>query len=545
MSGSTPRLSRAARREHRLLTRTPGMPPPTHSGVTVERGLRVPGGSGNALLTDHWSAEGAGGTTLFVRTPYGRESIAGAALFFAERGHHVVVQSCRGTFGSEGTFDPLHNEAADGRAALRWLRAQPWATGPVHTWGGSYFGVTQWAMCEEDQRPDALGVAVSARSFDDAILYRGGGFGMETLLAWAYALDLQEHPAVSRLWRMLLSYGRLRRASFALPPAEAVVRARAGDPPFFRDWIEHSDAGDPWWTPLRFAQDPATIPPTVLLAGWQDLFLEGQLDDYAALREAGVPVRLIVGDWRHGAPETLAVGAGEALRGFDDPMAGPAVRVEVTGGGGWQDLAEWPPPATSEVWEAEADGTLEHHGRVRPAGTATYRYDPADPTPSAGGRTLNPFSAGRRRQEVRERRDDVLTFTTARLDDDELIMGSPVVDLEIASSNPRVDVFVRLCEVDTHDVSRMITDGYLRLGPDAAPGTRRRVRIVLAPIAHRFGRGSRLRLQVSSGAHPLFLRNPGTEDPIRDFGRLIPSEQTVFLGADTPLLLRLPRPRTT
>ena len=414
----------------------------------------------------------------------------------------------------------------------------------MHTWGGSYFGVTQWAMCEEDQRPDALGVAVSARRFDDAIVYRGGGFGMETLLAWAYALDLQARPAPSRLWRMLVSYGRLRRASYALPPAEAAVRAGAGDPRFFRDWIEHSDPGDPWWTPLHFAQDPSTIPPTVLLAGWQDLFLEGQLDDYAALREAGVPVRLIVGDWRHGAPETLAVGAGEALRGFDDPTAGPAVRVEVTGGGGWQELTEWPPAATPVVWEADADGTLSRHGpgrqQGRPAATATYRYDPADPTPSAGGRTLNPFSAGRRRQEVRERRDDVLTFTAAALDRDEVVMGSPAVDLAIASTNPRADVFVRLCEVDAHGVSRAVTDGYLRLAPDAAPGARRRVRIVLAPIAHRFGRGARLRLQVSSGAHPLFLRNPGTEDPIRDFERLIPSDQTVFFGADAPLLLHLP-----
>ena len=291
---------------------------------------------------------------------------------------------------------------------------------------------------------------------------------------------------------------------------------------------------------MHFAQDPATIPPTVLLAGWQDLFLEGQLDDYAALREAGVPVRLIVGDWRHGAPETLAVGAGEALRGFDDPSAGPAVRVEVTGDGGWQELAEWPPPAMPAVWEAAADGTLSRHEQERPAATATYRYDPADPTPSAGGRTLNPFSAGRRRQEARERRDDVLTFTAAALDRDEVVMGSPVVYLVIASTNPRADVFVRLCEVDAHGVSRAITDGYLRLGPDAAPGARRRVRIALAPIAHRFGRGTRLRLQVSSGAHPLFLRSPGTEDPIRDFGRLIPSDQTVFFGADAPLLLRLP-----
>jgi hypothetical protein len=37
---------------------------------------------------------------------------------------------------------------------------------------------------------------------------------------------------------------------------------------------------------------------------------------------------------------------------------------------------------------------------------------------------------------------------------------------------------------------------------------------ILAPMAHRFAAGHRIRLQVSSGAHPRYARNPGTgEDP--------------------------------
>ncbi|MDR6865644.1 putative CocE/NonD family hydrolase [Microbacterium resistens] len=535
-----PRLTRGARREHRALTRAPGMPSPTHEGVVVDRDIRVLGEDGRALLTDHWHARDADATTLLIRTPYGRDSVAGPALFFAERGHHVVVQSCRGTFGSEGVFDPLHDEASDGRATLRWVRAQPWATGPVHTWGGSYFGVTQWAMCEADQRPDALGIAVSARSFDSAIIYRGGGFAMETVLAWAYALDLQERRPLSRLWAMLLAHGRLRRGSFAIPPSDAGIRAHSGDPAFLRDWIAHSDPGDPWWEPLHFAQDPATIPPVALLAGWQDLFLEGQLDDYAALRRSGVPVRLAVGDWRHGAPETLALGTREALRGFEDPTAGPAVRIEVTGGGGWHELAEWPPPGDEIAWEASADGALQRRGGPLRTASATYVYDPANPTPSAGGRSLNPFTAGRRDQRRRERREDVLVFTGPRLAEDLVLGGTPVVELTLASTNPRADVFVRLCDVDRRGRSLTVTDGYLRLSADAASGERRRVLLDLAPAAHRFAAGHRLRLQASSGAHPLRLRNPGTDDPVRDFSRLIPSLQTVSLGGEDPLLLRLP-----
>ncbi|WP_353115618.1 CocE/NonD family hydrolase [Microbacterium sp.] len=538
------RLNRAARGEYRQLSGAPDAPPATHRRGRVTRGIRVSAADGAALLTDHWRAEGAGGTTLLVRTPYGRANMEGVARFFAERGHHVVVQSCRGTFGSEGAFDPLHDEASDGQATLAWLRAQPWATGPVLSWGGSYVGLTQWALCEGPLLPDAMGIAVSARRFDEAILYRGGGFSMDTVLAWAVALDLQERTPLSRLWAMLRSPRRLRRASFAVPPTDAPHTARAGSPRWVTDWIEHSDAGDPWWQPLHFADDPARIPPTVLMAGWQDFFLEGQLDDHRFLVDSGVPVRLVVGDWGHGGPDVLRRGAIEALRGFDDPTAGPAVSVEVSGGAGWRELEAWPPPSAPQTWEATAGGGLverrDDASSTTAAAALTYRYDPADPTPAAGGRSLNPFTAGRRDQRRRERRDDVLVFTGPRLDEDLLAMGTAEVELTVSSSLPRADVFVRLCEVDEKGASTGLTDGYLRLGPDTAPDGTGRVRISLAPLAHRFAAGHRLRLQVSSGAHPVQLRNPGTDDPVRDFRRLRASVQTVSLGGEAPLLLRLP-----
>ena len=291
-----PRLGGAARREYRRLNRAADMLPRTHHEVVRAADIPVPADDGVTLLTDHWHAEGAGGHTVLIRTPYGRDGIAGVALFLAERGHHVVVQSCRGTFGSGGAFDPLHDEVADGQATMRWLRAQPWATGRVHSWGGSYFGVTQWAYCDGDERPDALGIAISARRFDDAILYPGGGFSIDTPLTWAYALDIQERSLPSKAWALLRARRAFRRGALAIPPSEAVRVARDADPQFFRDWVEHSEHGDPWWEPMHFAQDVETIPPVTLVAGWQDLFLVGQLADYAALRDADRPVRLIIGD---------------------------------------------------------------------------------------------------------------------------------------------------------------------------------------------------------------------------------------------------------
>lgn len=463
-----PRLGGAARREYRRLNRAADMLPRTHHEVVRSADIPVPADDGVTLLTDHWHAEGAGGHTVLIRTPYGRDGIAGVALFLAERGHHVVVQSCRGTFGSGGAFDPLHDEVADGQATMRWLRAQTWATGRVHSWGGSYFGVTQWAYCDGDERPDALGIAISARRFDDAILYPGGGFSIDTPLTWAYALDIQERSLPSKAWALLRARRAFRRGALAIPPSEAVRVARDADPQFFRDWVEHSDHGDPWWEPMHFAQDVETVPPVTLVAGWQDLFLVGQLADYAALRDADRPVRLIIGDWVHGAPEITVIGVREALRSFTADAATNGVRLDVTGGGGRRELLSWPPPHTAMTVTLTPDGQLDRSGAEHPAADLTYRYDPADPTPDGGGRTLNPFSAGRRRQRVRERRDDVLVFTGDPLPEDLLVIGVPEIALPFSSSNPRADLFVRLCEVDTRGVSRAVTDGYRRLSPDDA-----------------------------------------------------------------------------
>lgn len=297
---------------------------------------------------------------------------------------------------------------------------------------------------------------------------------------------------------------------------------------------------------MHFAQDVETIPPVTLVAGWQDLFLVGQLADYAALRDADRPVRLIIGDWVHGAPEITVIGVREALRSFTADAATNGVRLDVTGGGGRRELPSWPPPHTAMTVTLTADGRLDRSGAEHPAADLTYRYDPADPTPDGGGRTLNPFSAGRRRQRVRERRDDVLVFTGDPLPEDLLVIGVPEIALPFSSSHPRADLFVRLCEVDTRGISRAVTDGYRRLSPDDAgidgastdgTGT---VRLELAPLAHRFAAGSRLRVQVSSGAHPLHLRNPGTDDPVRDHSRLLASEQTVRVGGSDPATLTLP-----
>jgi putative CocE/NonD family hydrolase len=98
-------------------------------------------------------------------------------------------------------------------------------------------------------------------------------------------------------------------------------------------------------------------------------------------------------------------------------------------------------------------------------------------------------------------------------------------------------VFVRVCDVEPDGTSLNVCDGLIRLTAGEPPRDGDGVASVqfeLWPTAHRFRAGHRVRVQVASGAHPRYARNPGTgEDPVRAT-RLVPADQEVFHDAARP-----------
>ncbi|MEV1179577.1 CocE/NonD family hydrolase [Nonomuraea sp. NPDC049784] len=147
------------------------------------------------------------------------------------------------------------------------------------------------------------------------------------------------------------------------------------------------------------------------------------------------------------------------------------------------------------------------------------------------------LSAGAKDNRAVEARADVLTFTTAPLSEDVEAVGPVRVRLYARSANPNVDYFARLCDVDARGRSINVCDGIVRL---REPGDVRTVEIALWPMAHRFKRGHRIRLQVSSGAHPRFGRNPGTGQPLATGRDLRASDHEIFHDRQHPSALWLP-----
>src|SRR5262249_23288678 len=135
-----------------------------------------------------------------------------------------------------------------------------------------------------------------------------------------------------------------------------------------------------------------------------------------------------------------------------------------------------------------------------------YRYEPADPTPVRGGTGLS-LNSGPKDNRPVEARPDVLVYTSERLDRDLEVIGPVRDELHVASSLDHTDFFVRLCDVEPSGRSINVCDGILRLAPGRpAKGEDGilEIGIDLWPTAHCFRRGHRVRVQVSSGAHPRF-----------------------------------------
>ena len=115
--------------------------------------------------------------------------------------------------------------------------------------------------------------------------------------------------------------------------------------------------------------------PTLLVGGWQDLFLEQTVAQYRALAARGVDVALTIGPWTHLAVGTRGAGvvARETLAWLDEHLAGATgrtrrapVRVALTGGKRWWELAEWPPPTTPAALAPRPGGSARGHPVRRP-----------------------------------------------------------------------------------------------------------------------------------------------------------------------------------
>ncbi|MEU2121634.1 CocE/NonD family hydrolase [Nocardia niwae] len=484
------------------------------------RTVRIPTRANLLLGADLYTPVTPSKGVLVAFGPYGRGAplSIGFARAFAGQGYTVLFVSSRGTADSEGDLDPIRTDAEDYQDIVAWLREQLWYPGRFGTIGSSYLGYTQWALMS-DPPPDLAAAVVTMGPHDFSRHVWGSGSFRFDILEWSADVGAPDDPNPLRGWRTR-SVTRKRVGGVVagvplLPAAEEFFTA-AGRA-WVLDRLRRDDIGDPFWAPEQHtdALDISDVP-TLIFAGWQDVFLSQSVRQYARLRERGADVALTVGAWTHIdillrgqpviGPETLDW-LDTHLADRDTRRRRAPVRVQVGAEQRWLELSEWPPAGAFTTLHLHPDRRLTAEPPGPDAAPASFLFDPARPTPTIGGNLLN--RGGYRDDTAYAERDDVLVYDSEPLQEELRLLGAPSVLLTHSSERRDADVFVRVSDVDRRGRSRAVTETYRRwqgTGPLA---------LTLNDSAYLFRAGHRVRLIVAGGSFPQFSRNPGTgENPL-------------------------------
>jgi putative CocE/NonD family hydrolase len=581
--------------------------------ITIDRAIPVHTRDGVLLATDVYRPEGNGPfPTLVYRVRGGRSSafIAGVLLLnpfdAVERGYAVVIQEVRGRAASDDRWHPFAHERDDSEDCLDWVVAQPWCDGRVGTYGTAYsaVGALQMAALGRDE-VKAVAVLGTGADYHDGWIYTSGAFELGWNVYWVYMtlkesiarLDVDDDTRADLARRHSQAIIDAPEMAARLPLRDHPLLVEVGDTQF-HEWLDHPDYDEFWERVDVLASAHRIGAPILSLVGWWDNFLSSHFDLYRAITDVAPEPgrshhRLVVGPWEHcnyvmglstnntgdvefgtSAACGVAVSGPMVLDWFDrwllgrDTGAAGGVRYWQLGVDEWREVDAWPPAHREVRWyldssgaanTADGDGVLTTDVPADDRPSDTYRYDPADPTPTVGGKTLMPTiqPAGIFDRADVERRADVLCYTSAPLDDPIELAGRVRVELWASSSAVDTDFTAHLVDVSPAGYCTGLAEGIVRArtrastrerSPALVPGAPTEFSIDLWDLAHTFLPGHRIRVEISSSNFPRFDRNLNTArgaDPSVPYGSesledAIVADQVVMHTATHPSCVVLP-----
>lgn len=562
---------------------------PETDGLVVETDVLVAMRDGVRLRTDVFRPAAPGRYPVLVqRYPYSPRDGVMAMLGqgIARQGYAVVVQSCRGRYGSEGDFYPFQPDVEDSYDTVEWAAAQPWSNGKVGMYGVSYSGITSWAAAIA--RPPHL-VAIAPISCpwywgESMWYYAPGVLHLGLAVGWSAEMTVWEAerrgvapplPALAEAEKIADTTAftdreaRDRLATLQIDATRPLFDRRPLRDieelrelaPWFRDWCDRDDATDPYWRRISAADHVHDIDlPVLHSTGWYDFFAKGGIDAYTTMTRHNRPgQRLVVGPWNHNsaqvrpdaAPDVepiIDVRPGSPMMRFfahhlRDELPGyeaePSVRIYVMGENVWREEHEWPLARTQWTsYHLRADRGLstERPGDEQPD---VYVYDPDDPVPGAlrtGGTHGDPIDL-----DAVALRPDVLVYTTEPLAADTEITGPVTLELWASSSVANTDFTAKLIEIFPDGSAVPLCQGVVRTGA-RTPGAAYRHEVDLWSTSTIVTAGHRIRLDVSSSEFPTYDLNPNTGERITHdpTGETVRATQHVFHDGLHPSRLILP-----
>ena len=552
----------------------------------VERNVAVPMRDGVVLRADLYRPAASGRFPVLVfRTPYDKQAAAGSDgihLKAVERGYAVLMQDVRGRYASGGIFNPYRQEGQDGYDTIEWAAAQPWSDGRVGTYGLSYPGAVQWLAALE--RPPHLVAMAPAMTFSSPrrFFYMNGLFD-RSWLPWIYqyvAPDARRRLGMPDEGDAEEKWAAVAGEYFDWLPLRELPELRR-EAPYYFEWLAHPPE-DPWWDWAELGGRYGRVTAAVLnLSGWYDdaYGVEGAATNFNGLRAArrGEPrprTHLVLGPWVHGAPSVKQSRAGDLdfgpaaafdydalvldfhdryLRGLDNRFSRePPVRYFVMGENAWRESDAWPPRdagVESLFFNGVRNGKLRALATQYPESSEAISRFVADPRRPV---TDPHDSPGAHDYRALAERDDVLTFETSPLEDDWTIAGNLEAQVFASCDCRDFDLWVRVQDVYpdgrainvTSPGNDVIRASYRDPGAGRQPVEAGRIyelHLAQALSAIRFGKGHRIRVQVSASFDPHLSRNLQTGASEVDSAETRAATVTIHHGPAYPSRLSLPR----
>lgn len=454
---------------------------------------------------------------ILIQTPYNKNLFTlglplGIGNDLENSPYAFVVLDWRCFYGSIGACTPTFNRGEDGYDAVEWIAEQTWSNGKIGTWGPSALGNIQYETARE--QPPHLVCAmpeVAAPQTNYRTTFPGGSFKVEFFETLGFLFGANDIYAQNPYYNLL------------------------------------------WQIVENTTMYPGNIEiPMFLVGGWFDHNTEDVLIMMDTLRHASAPSvqsqhKMLMGPWVHGGTGPAAVGTeqqGELsfpeathrnremglqffdfyLRNIDngwDELA-PYHYFQI-GPNTWETATNWPPaPPVDTRYYLHSDLSLQSTAPTGSNEVLSFSYDPTDPSPTIGGKTLNlallqgPYDQG---PEV-ESREDHLIFSTEVLETPLAIRGKVRVHLEVSVDQVDTDIALRLTDVQPDGRSILIGESIQRLRfregyavsdeTFLIPGTIYPIELAFEDLAYTFLPGHQLRLILTGSNYPRFNRNMNT-----------------------------------
>ena len=343
---------------------------------------------------------------------------------------------------------------------------------------------------------------------------------------------------------------------------------------WWKDWLSHLDANDPYWEPLNLQKAITDLnTPALHMTGWWDGQLAGARYYHQAAVQSAAPQHLIIGPWDTAGvrrpqrkvggfdfgPRSVLDMDQETLQFFDECLKDkapltprPAAKLFTTGRNEWVESESWPdsqkPTAQRKVFYPSSsmgantrrgDGYLATVAN-KESGTDVVTHNPKMPVqfqPNfvSFGTAAQAFTLD---QAHITARDEALVYTAEPTQDTITLSGRTEITVSVKTNAPDADVFILLSDVfpgGTRDLH--LTHGALRLSTSEAyqPGKMTTITISLTELVHDLLPSHQLRLTLTPSLFPLYASNPQGGEYVTEDQPYV--EATEFILADTRLTI--------